>query len=77
MDEATSALDNNTEGVVHEAIENTSTDKTLIIIAHRLATIERCDLIYALDRGAVITSGTYDELASDNHYQWFSRRRSE
>lgn len=64
MDEATSALDSVTEGAVFEAIRNVAATKTLIIIAHRLATIRDCDVVHMLDHGRIVASGTYDELLS-------------
>ena len=51
LDEATSALDNNTEKYVMEAIENLYGKITMIIIAHRLTTIEKCDVVYELKNG--------------------------
>jgi len=63
MDEATSALDNITERAVIEAVNNLGEQKTIIIIAHRLTTVRRCNLIFLLDQGRVIAQGCYDELA--------------
>ncbi|MCR5748417.1 MAG: hypothetical protein K6G03_11975 [Lachnospiraceae bacterium] len=51
LDEATSALDNDTESAVMEAINAFSGNKTLIIIAHRLTTIENCDMVYEIKNG--------------------------
>lgn len=51
MDEATSALDNDTEAAVMESINRLHGRKTLIIIAHRLQTIEKCDLVYRVENG--------------------------
>lgn len=62
MDEATSALDGATEDAVMEAIKDLSGRKTIILIAHRLTTVEDCDRIYMLENGRVVVSGTYDEL---------------
>lgn len=62
LDEATSALDNYTEKAVMDAINNLSKDMTIIIIAHRLNTIKMCDTIFKIDKGQVISHGTYDEL---------------
>lgn len=62
MDEATSALDNITEKYVIEAIERLRGDRTIIMIAHRLTTVQNCDVIYMMDEGRVIDQGTYDEL---------------
>lgn len=62
MDEATSALDNITEKYVIDAIERLKGDKTIIMIAHRLTTVENCDIIFMMKDSRVIASGTYDEL---------------
>ncbi|MEQ9570346.1 MAG: ABC transporter ATP-binding protein, partial [Longimicrobiales bacterium] len=62
MDEATSALDTETERYVMEAIEHLKGSRTLIIIAHRLSTVEACDRLYMLRDGRVEASGTYQEL---------------
>ena len=62
FDEATSALDNITEAAVMDAIENIIGTKTIIIIAHRLTTVKKCDAIYYMEKGKVIARGTYDEL---------------
>ena len=53
FDEATSALDNDTESAIMEAIDSFHGRKTLIIIAHRLRTIENCDIIYNVDQGKI------------------------
>jgi ABC-type multidrug transport system fused ATPase/permease subunit len=66
FDEATSSLDGITENVVLEAINNMARTKTLIMIAHRLSTVESCDVIYLLDLGHVVGRGTYDELVASN-----------
>lgn len=66
MDEATSALDNLTEKAFMESIERLAGEKTLIMIAHRLTTIEKCDLIFFMDNGRVAASGTYRELLESN-----------
>lgn len=62
LDEATSALDNETERLVSEAIKSLAGTKTLIIIAHRLSTVEHCDRIYLLEKGRVVKSGSYQEV---------------
>lgn len=64
MDEATSALDGATEGAVMEAIQALAGRKTIVLIAHRLSTVEECDVIYLLEAGRVVAQGTYDELAA-------------
>ncbi len=62
FDEATSALDSETEKSVMEAIENISNEKSIIIIAHRLTTLQKCDLIIKVERGRIVKSGTFDEV---------------
>lgn len=62
LDEATSALDNETENLVTEAIKSLSGTKTMIIIAHRLTTIEHCDRIYLMEKGRISKSGSYQEV---------------
>lgn len=62
LDEATAALDNETEHLVTKAIESLSGKKTIIIIAHRLTTVEQCDCIYLMENGQVIQSGSYEQV---------------
>ena len=62
LDEATSALDNETEKQVTEAIKSLSGTKTMILIAHRLTTVEHCDCIYMLEGGKIVKSGSYQEV---------------
>jgi ABC-type multidrug transport system fused ATPase/permease subunit len=66
MDEATSALDSVTEDAVMDAIHNLMHTRTVIIIAHRLTTIQECDSIYLMEQGRITTNGTYDELLQNN-----------
>lgn len=54
LDEATSALDNDTEAAIMESINRLHGKKTLIIIAHRLQTIEKCDIVYRVEHGKVV-----------------------
>jgi ATP-binding cassette, subfamily B, bacterial PglK len=62
MDEATSALDNETEQEIVEEINRLKGEKTMIVIAHRLTTLRHCDRIYKLEKGKVVSAGTYKEL---------------
>lgn len=62
MDEATAALDNDTEREFIEALETISHDKTLIMIAHRLTTVRKCDSIFFMANGKLIDFGSYDSL---------------
>lgn len=66
FDEATSALDGITEKTVMDAIHEFSGQKTIIMIAHRLKTVEKCDLIYFMEQGKIIDCGTYQELVERN-----------
>jgi ABC-type multidrug transport system fused ATPase/permease subunit len=62
FDEATSALDNATEESVMEAIDELSSDLTIIIIAHRMSTVRNCDTIVELDNGKTVAIGSYQQL---------------
>ena len=66
FDEATSALDSNTEKVIMDSIFNFSGLKTIIIIAHRLSTLKKCDLIYFIDKGKVSDKGSFQTLLNNN-----------
>jgi len=62
FDEATSALDNATEQSVMDAIDGLDRDLTIVLIAHRLTTVRRCDTIVELQNGRLVAQGTYDQL---------------
>lgn len=62
FDEATSALDNATEQSVMDAIEGLNRDLTILLIAHRLTTVRRCDSIVELEGGRVVAQGTYEQM---------------
>lgn len=62
MDEATSALDSETEKIIKDNIDMLHGKFTMVIIAHRLATIKNVDSIYLMDKGEVLDSGNYNEL---------------
>jgi ABC-type multidrug transport system fused ATPase/permease subunit len=66
LDEATSALDSKSEKVVQQAIENLSNKVTILIIAHRLATIVNSDEIIVLDKGCIVERGSFQRLMSQN-----------
>ena len=66
FDEATSSLDGITEKMIMEAIHNFSGQKTIILIAHRLKTVQKCHKIFFIDNGKVADQGTYDELINKN-----------
>jgi ABC-type multidrug transport system fused ATPase/permease subunit len=62
FDEATSALDNQTEKAVMDAVNNLNKSITIILIAHRLSTVKKCDKIYILENGKIINQGTFKKL---------------
>jgi len=62
LDEATSSLDTETEHGVMQAVQALQGDKTVIIVAHRLSTVEYCDRLYRLDTGRIVDEGTFDEV---------------
>jgi len=64
LDEATSALDNATEQSVISSIEGLNRDLTVLLIAHRLTTVQYCDSIIELEHGKVVAEGSYDHLVS-------------
>jgi len=66
LDEATSALDNLTERAVMDAVHNLGHAKTIVMIAHRLSTVHDCDVIFMLEQGRVVASGSYDDLLENN-----------
>ena len=62
FDEATSALDGMTEDAVMQAVQSLSAERTMILIAHRLRTVQACNRIVMLEAGSVVADGAYDEL---------------
>jgi ABC-type multidrug transport system fused ATPase/permease subunit len=67
LDEATSALDSKTEQAVMNAVNNLSKSLTIIIIAHRLDTVKKCDKIFLLEKGHLKNEGTFEELIKDTN----------
>ena len=68
LDEATSALDNQTEQAVMDAINNLlSKNITIILIAHRLSTVKKCDKIFLLENGKIKNEGTFEQLIKNNN----------
>jgi ATP-binding cassette, subfamily B, bacterial len=72
LDEATSALDSESEALVQEALERLMQNRTVFIIAHRLATVRRADRILVIEQGQVAEAGTHEELlAKGDRYARF------
>ncbi len=69
LDEATSALDTESERLVQDALAKFTTNRTTLVIAHRLSTVQRADIICVMDNGAIVEMGTHAELlARDGVY---------
>lgn len=66
LDEATASLDASSEQLVQSALENLRADHTVVVIAHRLATVRRADQIFVMDGGRLIAQGRHDELIASN-----------
>ena len=66
LDEATSALDTESERLVQEALETLMTDRTVLVIAHRLSTVTNADKIIVMEKGLIKEMGTHDELIQKN-----------
>ena len=62
MDEATSALDAHSERLVQAALEQAMAGRTTLVVAHRLATVQKADVIWVLDQGHLVEQGTHAEL---------------
>jgi ABC-type multidrug transport system fused ATPase/permease subunit len=68
LDEATSALDTESEKLVQEAIDNLMQNRTSIVVAHRLSTIKKADLICVMSNGVIVERGKHDELIAREGY---------
>jgi ATP-binding cassette subfamily B protein len=78
LDEATSALDSESEALVQEALERIMKERTVFIIAHRLATVRRADRIFVMEQGQIVESGTHEELLEkgDRYARFYAQQFS-
>lgn len=70
LDESTSNLDFGTENIIFDMIYKKFKNKSMLIIAHRLATVKMCDEIIVLDKGKIVEQGTHDELLQKKQYYY-------
>ncbi|KAB1211633.1 ABC transporter B family member 15 [Morella rubra] len=81
LDEATSALDSQSEKVVQGALDGVMVGRTCVVVAHRLSTIQNCDLIAVLDKGKIVEKGTHSSLLakgpSGAYYSLVSLQRTQ
>ena len=68
LDEATSSLDTKSEFQIQEALKGLMNDKTTLVVAHRLSTVESVDQIIVLDKGRIVEQGTHQELIENGSY---------
>ena len=78
LDEATSALDSESEALVQEALERIMKERTVFIIAHRLATVRRADRILVVEQGQIVEAGTHEELLEkgDRYARFYAQQFS-
>ncbi len=70
FDEATSSLDNESEALIHQSMLELSKDRTTLIIAHRLSTVQNADLIYVMQKGEITEIGTHKDLINKKSYYY-------
>tara|TARA_B110000967_G_C18902071_1_gene576777 strand:- start:13203 stop:15029 length:1827 start_codon:yes stop_codon:yes gene_type:complete len=76
LDEASSSLDNDTEKQIMHTVDQLHLQKTIIIVAHRLSTLENCDWIYKLEAGRIIEEGRPEKLLQNNNLQNHKREKN-
>jgi len=69
LDEATSALDADTERLISNALDQATKEKTTIIVAHRLASIQKCNKVIVLQNGQIVEYGSYDEVSQSEAFR--------
>jgi subfamily B ATP-binding cassette protein MsbA len=79
LDEATSSLDNTSERIVQQALDNLMQHRTTLVVAHRLTTIRNADIIYVLDHGHIVESGTHASLMQKNgmYYRLYAQTETQ
>lgn len=77
LDEATASLDSRTEEILQEAIHRVSAGRTLLVIAHRLSTVQEMDTIIVLDQGKIVEAGPHAELLRRQGHYWRLHRSAE
>jgi subfamily B ATP-binding cassette protein HlyB/CyaB len=77
FDEATSALDYESEKLINQNLDKITEDRTTLIIAHRLSTVRKCDVIIAMDKGQIIEAGTHEELMAKEGYYHYLHTQQE
>jgi ABC-type multidrug transport system fused ATPase/permease subunit len=65
LDEATASLDTVSENLIQQSLRRCSSDKTVIIIAHRLSTVENADIIFVIEKGNLVQTGTHKTLSQE------------
>ena len=70
FDEATSSLDTESEAYIQQAMEELAHNRTTIIIAHRLSTVRKADLLYVMNKGEIVEQGSHDELMKNEGYYY-------
>ena len=72
LDEATSSVDQKTEDIISNAVDTLFNDSTVIIIAHRINTVKKCDRIVVMDEGKIVEVGKPDELIQNPSSQFYT-----